>query len=411
MSARFVIAWMYLIGFLRAMYVHLPIYTLFLLDHEISMSLIVFAAMFYSLGQFLFEVPTGIFADVFGQRLSLVIGFFIEALGLFLILIFPTPFGLCLSYLLGGIGGAFLSGTEEAILFENVAQTKRSYPAVYANYLNSQTIGMVAATIIGGGFFALFGISASMPLIFTTALALVFCALMATRLREPHRASADTKKEGSRYIRVLFEGFAIIRNDKLLKTIMIVSMLIIPGEYFLYSVYQPIFAESNVSGLWFGLAISVGMLLNVGLTALLGRLEKHLTLERILGLVTLLCGVFYFILSVSQTAFLVVCAVIGILALVEVYRPVVSDYVNERIPSERRVTVLSSISFAQRVSSSGLRLLLTGAIVLLGTRGGIAMNGFYLLFGGLISWWLLVRCGCTHRLHRHPVPLLPETKF
>lgn len=411
MSPRLTIFWMYVIGFLRMMYIHIPIYTLFLADHQISIGIIVFAAVFYSLGQFVFEVPTGIFADLFGQRLSLILGFFVEAMGLFLILLFPTPVGLCLSYLCGGIAGAFLSGSEEALIYENVARTQNSYTRVYANYTNSQTIGMLIANIVGGGLFALFGSASFSPLILTTAISLTLCSFMAIKLHEPHKPSAKTKVAGSKYLHALRMGFLTIKQDKLLKTMMIVSMLIIPGEYFLYNVYQPIFVETSVHPIWFGLAISAGMLLNIGLTAMIGRMEKRWTLEQILGIVTGLCGIFYLGLTFSHSVFFVIVPVIGILGLVEIYRPVVSDYVNERIASEHRVTVLSSIAFTQRVASAGLRLILSLVILSFGVRAGTALNGIYLLIGAVLSWWLLVRCGCTHRLTRHPVPSLPENRF
>lgn len=411
MTPRMTVLWMYLIGFLRMMYIHIPIYTLFLADHQIPIGLIVFAAVFYSLGQFVFEVPTGIFADLFGQRLSLMLGFFIEAMGLFLILLFPTTVGLCLSYLCGGIAGAFLSGSEEALIYENVARTQNKYAHVYANYINSQTIGMVIANLVGGGLFAFFGANVFAPLIFTTAVALSLCAIMAFKLHQPHQPSIPASDVGSKYLHTLRMGFRAIQQDKLLKTMLIVSTLIIPGEYFLYNVYQPIFVELNVHPVWFGLAISIGMLLNIGLTATIGRMEKRWTLEKILGVVTGLCGIFYLGLTFSHSVFFAIVPVIGILGLVEIYRPVVSDYVNERIASEHRVTVLSSIAFMQRIASAGLRLLLSLIILSFGVRAGIGLNGIYLLIGASISWWLLVRCGCTHRLSRHPVPELPDIRF
>src|SRR3989338_2962853 len=105
----------YLIGFLRGLYIYLPIFTLYLVNHGIGLDMVIFSQMFYSVGQFVAEVPTGLLADKFGQRLSVVIGYFIEACGLAVVIFFPTAIGVCVCYALGGLAAAFLSGSEEAL--------------------------------------------------------------------------------------------------------------------------------------------------------------------------------------------------------------------------------------------------------------------------------------------------------
>ncbi|OHB24188.1 MAG: hypothetical protein A2542_01480 [Parcubacteria group bacterium RIFOXYD2_FULL_52_8] len=62
------------ICFLKGLYWFTPIFSLFLLADGVSLAVIVAANVAWSLGAFLGEMPTGIFADKYGQKLSMVPG-------------------------------------------------------------------------------------------------------------------------------------------------------------------------------------------------------------------------------------------------------------------------------------------------------------------------------------------------
>lgn len=390
----------YVIGFLRGLYLYLPIFTVYLTSKSIGLEWIVFAQTFYSVLQFAMEIPTGLFADRFGQRLSMVIGFFIEALGILSVVFFPNVFGLCLCYAIGGLAAAFLSGSEEALFYENATRDKVAHGPAYGRYLSNQTIGMVAATAFGGLVFAWWGVAASIPLLIGTSVALFLCAFLASFVCDVV-ASTASKREGSTMGKTLRKAFDTIKREDLLRTMTIVFTLIISGEYFLYNAYQPIFEETQVPAFWFGLAISCGLALNALVTRHIHRLEKYLTLERILVIISLLMAVGYLVLWISSSAIVSILAVILILGFVESYRPIVSDFLNERIESDTRVTVLSGMSFAQRVANAILRVLLTFTIAWGGMRAGVLFQGIYLILGAVLSYWLLIRCGCAHRINKH----------
>lgn len=401
---------LYFISFLRGMYLHLPIYTVYLLHQGVSASMIVFAAMFYSVGQFVFEVPTGIFADRYGQKISMIIGYVLEAIGLGVILVEPTAIGLSLSYALGGIAAAFLSGSEEALCYENTKALKVSHAKVYGRFMSAQVIGMIFANLVGGIAFAVFGIAASIPLIAGTTFFLLMSAMLTLFLHEAREINKAVQAQESGYWQAIVSGFQFIRSEKLLKTITIVSMLIISGEWFLYNVYQPLFKNVGVPSIWFGLSLSLGMLLNAIVMSNIWRLEKKLKLEVILVGTTLLLAFGYAILALIPFPVASIISVIGILGFVEVYRPVLSDYLNERIPTGERVTILSSISFAQRIASALLRLILTLAVAFGGFNASVLTSSVYLLIGAAVSWWLLKHCGCTHRIKSRCEVMMPEVR-
>ncbi len=69
---------------------------------------------------FLFEIPTGIVADVYSRKLSVVLGHALMGLGFLLVVIFPTFYGALLSSAVWGFGYTFISGAFAAWLTNEV---------------------------------------------------------------------------------------------------------------------------------------------------------------------------------------------------------------------------------------------------------------------------------------------------
>ena len=68
---------------------------------------------------FLFEIPTGVVADVFSRRLSIIIGYFLIGLG-FLVEAYPTFATVMLAQGIWGIGYTFTSGATDAWLIDEI---------------------------------------------------------------------------------------------------------------------------------------------------------------------------------------------------------------------------------------------------------------------------------------------------
>ena len=94
--------------------------TIFLLSAGLSNFEAFLANGFFSLGEIIFEVPTGIIADTYGRRTSYLLGAVTLAISTFLYLLMwqaKSPFiGWALSSVLLGLGFTFFSGALEAWL-------------------------------------------------------------------------------------------------------------------------------------------------------------------------------------------------------------------------------------------------------------------------------------------------------
>ncbi|WP_297503588.1 MFS transporter [Thermococcus sp.] len=132
------------------------------------------------LGAFLFEVPTGIVGDRVSRKLSVLVGFSIHALST-VVLILLSNFPMLLLYsLLAALGAAFVSGSLQAWLFDNLRHLKKEkeYRRIMKD-AKSITIPLSAVTLITGAFLAQF-YGFILPLFLSLVVELSAVVLVAT---------------------------------------------------------------------------------------------------------------------------------------------------------------------------------------------------------------------------------------
>ncbi len=135
---------------------------------------------------FVFEVPTGVVADVYSRRLSIVIGVFLTGAGFLMWGGFTLFWTILLAQVMWGIGYTFTSGATEAWIADEVGE-ERAGPA----FLRGSQAGQVGA-LIGIILSVVFAsITLSLPLVLAgacmLALAVFLVMFMPERgfIREP----------------------------------------------------------------------------------------------------------------------------------------------------------------------------------------------------------------------------------
>ncbi len=387
-----------IISFLKGLYFYIPIFTFFLLSKDISLPAVIISQTFYSLFTFIGEVPTGIFADYFGQKTSIIIGYILESFGIIFILFYPTTLGLYVAFSIRGLADSFLSGSKEALLFETVKHLKTNdYQKRYGRIISNEQIGFVIATALCGILFQKFGQDSFTPLIVLTGLCLFGAGLLSIFLTD-YKTDILNESDGSGMFSVLKQSFSLIRKNTTIFTLTIVGVLTITGEYFVQGVYQPYFHTNNVSPFWIGASLSVGIILNIIATRYVYLLEKYFTLEKILLYLNLLLGSAYILMAVLLHPIFLIGLYILMNGIFGLQTPIVSDYINTRTKSHIRATVLSGISFIRRFFQIFLTWAIGVSVGIFGTQPSLLLWGLYLLIGITIGYYLLIRCGCTHKI-------------
>ncbi|MBW2991551.1 MFS transporter [Candidatus Woesearchaeota archaeon] len=104
-----------------------------------------------SLGIFFFEVPTGAFADGWGRKESVILGFLMTAVCVTFIFFFSSFLPIFILWFLAGIGITFISGAEESWAIDNLNHYKRKdlHHEFFTKWWSISGFGFVFAPLIG----------------------------------------------------------------------------------------------------------------------------------------------------------------------------------------------------------------------------------------------------------------------
>jgi MFS transporter, DHA3 family, tetracycline resistance protein len=106
---------------------------------------------------FLFEVPTGIVADVYSRRLSIIIGYVLIGVGFLVEALFPAFLPILLAQVIWALGYTFTSGASQAWITDEVGEDDANKLFLRATRVGlfAALIGMGLATLIGANNVAL----------------------------------------------------------------------------------------------------------------------------------------------------------------------------------------------------------------------------------------------------------------
>ena len=103
------------------------------------------------LSAFLFEVPTGIVADVYSRRLSIIIGYALVGIGFLVEGLFPFFATVLVAQVLWGLGYTFTSGATEAWISDEIGEAKAGRAFLRASQVArlGTFVGIIASIVIG----------------------------------------------------------------------------------------------------------------------------------------------------------------------------------------------------------------------------------------------------------------------
>ena len=322
---------------------------LFYLDWaKLSYTRIFILESFFVLSVVLLEIPTGVIADKFGRKISLVLGGLFSGIG-FLI------FGLVNNYavfffanFLCAIGMTLSSGADRALLFDTLLQLKKQKEArhYFARSDSFSTIGMLIAfpigsLLAGSGFLQY---PNGLPITFMlTGFSFFLAGSACLLITEPKRHEKITSplKEG-------INGFLFIFRHPGMRLYSFNFALISAVTFFIYWFYQKITGLAGLSVSWNGF---VGAGFNLaGMILLLNtpQLEKNFGLKKLIFLSALIPGLIFIALGFSFNPIISIPAIFIIAGLKQLRAPLLSDLMNQLIKSRNRATVLSGVSMLER---------------------------------------------------------------
>lgn len=323
-----------------------PIQTLFLQARGFSLGHIMFLQSLLLGAALLLEIPTGMLGDRLGKKMSIVFGVGC-ALFAWIPWFLATDFwAFSLAFVLLGASQAFISGSDQALLYEILVSKGRQkdMQRVYGLYLAMSTFGFALAGLIGG-FLAIHQTMVEFIRLYVLTAAAQTCAFfLLLSIREPRVTSEDPSMVPAKR-RTLHIVLQLLTGNKRLRRIVLFSILTMPFSVALLTFFQPYFVMSSVPPLLFGVALFLSSLVASASKVFAHHLESAIGTESAVFLSVLLPGVLWILMALAFHPIIAVVLFILNDAAGNLRDPIFADHMNRHIPSSIRATTLSSISF------------------------------------------------------------------
>ncbi len=347
-------------------------------------------------GIFLFEVPTGVVADMYSRRLSIILGVFLVGGGFILEGLWPSFIPILLAQVLWGVGYTFTSGALQAWISDEIGEENAG-----AAFLRASQYGQYGA--LGGTLASMLlgNLQINLPIV---AAGLGFCCmgvyLMLVMPENGFRPTpAGERNTWQHLFATLRLGLGMVRRRPALANILWIGLFIgLYSEGFdrlwlasLLSRFELPHTGWQISQVtWIALIEAGGMLLAAGATAALERWGNTGQLRRLVWALSVCCALLVASLAGYALAGSLALA-IGLLWAIRVLRdliaPLYTSWVNQRLDSQVRATVLSLSSQVDALGQigggpligvvaqqSGLRAGLLGSTLLLAPILGLLGN-------------------------------------
>lgn len=285
------------------------------------------------------EVPTGIVADTYGRKTSLVAGVFLMSLSIFAWALAPTILLIVLAYAGLAIGVTFLSGAEDAFFFESIQITGRANS--YTRLVGLAGATMLGATAVGS---AVSGLFASVDLILPFLIAGVsLLATLGTALtfKEPQAEEKGVGQTRISYREILRQSFTLMRARPALRSPMlylaIVPMVALVMETFFL---QPQAVRLGVPIVGIGVLVMATQFTNMAGSTWADKIATRLGEGRVLFIIPGIIVISLILLAAFQVFFsLLWIAVISFVTAV--LRPLVLNRIQSQVSDNVRATILS----------------------------------------------------------------------
>jgi DHA3 family tetracycline resistance protein-like MFS transporter len=296
----------------------------------------------------LFEIPTGVVADVYSRRLSIIIGTALLGGGMIVSAV-PSFWVILLAQFIMGIGYTFLSGAEEAWIADEIGE--RHAGRAFLRGSQFSQIGSLVGVPIGVG---LATIQLNLPIVIGGVLQLLLAGFLVVMMTERGFSPAPREERGSwEQMRSTFVGGAhlVKRRPVLLSIFGIAFFMGMFSEGF-DRLWTPHFLENytfpGIGDLqpvvWIGIITVAASVLKIVAAEVVRRkvdTNSHTAVSRVLFAMDAvqIVGVLIFALVGSFALALVAFLVASVLR--STASPLTSAWLNQSLDSRVRATVIS----------------------------------------------------------------------
>ena len=358
--------------------VMIPFFTLW---GMISFTEIMILQAIFMFSVFLLEVPTGVVADWFGRKKSLILAAVTAVIAPLIYISYPNFWIFASAEFVWAMGTTLMSGADSALIYDSLRHVKKEKESkkIMSRYGSFGLAGILVSAPIGSLIAYYFGLR--MPMLLTS-IPMVIALMIALTFKEP-KIHEKKKKRG--YFKTLKGGVKYLRGHKTLRILMVDYIVIGTLAFFLVWVYQVILQSYNVPIGWFGFVL-VGILTGeIFVLNNVGRIEKLFGGKRkYLNYSGFLVGVLFLVMALVRNLYVALACIFLIGALGLTRKELYGSYLNKFIESHNRATVLSVIAMFYSLSMAVIDVAL-GAIVDWNLHIGLGIVGGLIILFSVFS--------------------------
>ena len=298
---------------------------------------------------FVFEVPTGIVADVYSRRLSIIIGYIIMGIGFLVEGFFPFFATILLAQAIWGLGYTFTSGATQAWITDEIGEDEAN-----KLFLRATQIGLFAS-LIGMGLAMFVGVnSTALPIQVGSAGVLLIGLTLIVIMPETgfHPTPREDRNTWQHMWHTFRQGVGAVRSKPRLMNIVFIGLFYgIYSEGFdrlwvkhlLDNFELPVLFGNNEVAFFAALRVAGTILTILAVRLVEKRVDSSspLAIGRAMLLVTGVISFALFGFALSQLLLLSLGLYLIIHVLRNVQIPLQTAWINQKLDSQVRATVHS----------------------------------------------------------------------
>lgn len=299
---------------------------------------------------FLFEIPTGVVADVYSRKLSLLIGFALIGVGFIILGSFPLFWTILLSQVVWGTGYTFTSGARQAWLSDELDDDDETSRALVRGARFE-----LAGSLVGIGLsVALASVFVSLSLLVGGAMFLVLAAVLAAIMPENgfRGTPPGERRNWATMTSTLHSGLRAVRGSRILMALIVIELFYgMSSEPF-----DRLWAKNMLDNftfpelanldpvVWFGIVAASALFLGL---CVIWWLERAIRIEApgmsrvVLSITNALLMGASLVFALTRNFGVAMGMVALISALREVTEPLVAAWLNRNTESSHKATVFS----------------------------------------------------------------------
>jgi len=308
---------------------------------QLNLTQIQFLQSWLMIWMFILNIPTGVFADHFGRKISVALGGLIVSASCILYVLVSGFYPFLIVEFLNALGISFVIGANTALIYDHLKENDKESESkqILGRSSAISSLGTVIAALIGGFIAANFGIRAPM---FISAFPLIISSIIILTVHESkHHVDTDRPNPFDS----AKKGLSFLLKSRSLQFLVANDILVWIGAYFLVWLYQPMLIKVGLAIVYFGLIRSA-----FSLAGMAAQFNIHVT-EKLFGsrgnffyATALIVSVSLLLIAAFPGVITVVLAIILIGGFASARTSYLNTIMNEVIPAEQRATVLSGTS-------------------------------------------------------------------